>query len=79
VTGVQTCALPIYLALKKRLDDKCSLENWFIDFKDHTDVLNFALEYSPVLIKKPTYHGTVGDIEIYDCERENLSIDLTVN
>ena len=68
-----------YLALKKRLDNKCALENWFIDFKDNTDVLNFAMEYSPVLIKKPTYEDTIGDIEIYDCQRESLGIDLTVN
>lgn len=68
-----------YLELRKRLDGKLAMENWYIDFESLDQLMNFASQYFPIIIKKPTYENTVGDIEIYDIQREDKFIDLIIN
>lgn len=68
-----------YFALKERVDEAASIENWYIDFSSLEDVMNFMKEHGKIIIKPPTYKGTVGDIEIYDCKREDLFLDAIIN
>jgi hypothetical protein len=68
-----------YIDLRKRIDGRCSLENWFIDFNDDSELVSFMVKYWPTILKPPTYENTVGDLEIYDSDRETIGVDTIVN
>ena len=68
-----------FLDRRKRIDGKAAVDNWFIAFEDMKAVLDFIEKHGNIIIKKPTYEGTDGDIEIYDVPREALGLDDVIN
>jgi hypothetical protein len=68
-----------YMDAKVRHDSETSVDNWYIDFSTLEELMKFAAEHGKLIIKPPTYKGTVGDIEIYDSPREGMYIEEIIN
>lgn len=68
-----------YLEERERVDEKVAMSNWFIDFSTLEDLMSFISANGRVIIKPPTYKNTAGDIELYDCDREELFLDEIIN